>query len=276
MTAIHSYLGATFIEENVAAIPCNRTTAESVFSFSFGGSRGPKINVPISEFVVPREATLENFTFSDGTPACTLSIVPSHSYQAVLGDSFLRSAYVVYDIDNQQIALAQSNLVSTADSIIREITPDSIPGTGACMPALPWNMPALQALDTGSPTSTAAGAATSTMNSAAISSSLRALGSTLPLMQGSVTAVGPAGAMWTGAGIPIPSGRYGAPARTGTNAVRGPTGTGLPTGFPLRRRTPTQISPPIVSVASGAAMEKGIGMFVVLSAVVGVCSLFMV
>jgi hypothetical protein len=270
MTAIHSYLGATFIEENVVAIPCNRTTAESVFSFSFGGPRGPKINVPISEFVVPREATLENFTFSDGTPACTLSIVPSHSYQAVLGDSFLRSAYVVYDIDNQQIALAQSNLVSTADSIIREITPDSIPGTGACMPALPWNMPALQALDTGSPTSTAAGAATSTMNSAAISSSLRALGSTLPLMQGSVTAVGPAGAMWTGAG------RYGAPARTGTNAVPGPTGTGLPTGFPLRRRTPTQISPPIVSVASGAAMEKGIGMFVVLSAVVGVCSLFMV
>lgn len=271
ITAIYSYLGATSIGANPVAIPCNRTTAESVFSFSFGGPRGPKINVPISDFVVPRDPTFENFTFSDGTPACTLSIVPSTSYLAILGDSFLRSAYVVYDIDNQQIALAQSNLFSTADSIITEITRDGIPGISASMPALPWNMAALRALVKESPISnlsTAGGAAASTTIPADVSSAL-------PVMQGSVTAVSPAGAMWTGAGIPIPSGRYGAPARTGTNAVPGSTGSGLPTGFPLRGRTPTQISPPIVSVAIGAAMEKGTGMLAVVSAVLGVCSLLM-
>lgn len=201
ITAIYSYLGATSTGANDVAIPCNRTTAESVFSFSFGGPRGPKINVPISDFVVPRDPRFENFTFSDGTPACTLSIVPSASYQAVLGDSLLRSAYVVYDIDSQQIALAQSKLLSTADGTISEITPDGIPGINASMPALPWNVTALRALGRDSPISnlsTVAGAAASTTIPADVSSALPVV------MQGSVTAVGPAGAMWTGAGIPIP------------------------------------------------------------------------
>lgn len=43
---------------------------------------------------------------------------------ALLGDTFLRSAYVVYDLDNRQIALAQANLNST-DTNVQELTEES-------------------------------------------------------------------------------------------------------------------------------------------------------
>ncbi|KAJ0123276.1 acid protease [Diaporthe amygdali] len=43
---------------------------------------------------------------------------------ALLGDTFLRSAYVVYDLDNRQIALAQANLNST-DTNVQELTETS-------------------------------------------------------------------------------------------------------------------------------------------------------
>lgn len=43
---------------------------------------------------------------------------------ALLGDTFLRSAYVVYDLDNNEIALAQANLNST-DTNVQELTGSS-------------------------------------------------------------------------------------------------------------------------------------------------------
>ncbi|KKY37603.1 putative acid protease [Diaporthe ampelina] len=43
---------------------------------------------------------------------------------ALLGDTFLRSAYVVYDLDNREIALAQANLNST-DTNVQELTGSS-------------------------------------------------------------------------------------------------------------------------------------------------------
>ncbi|POS79998.1 acid protease [Diaporthe helianthi] len=43
---------------------------------------------------------------------------------ALLGDTFLRSAYVVYDLDNNEIAMAQANLNST-DTNVQELTESS-------------------------------------------------------------------------------------------------------------------------------------------------------
>ena len=62
---------------------------------------------------------------AEDIPYCGLHLSPTRSKMAVLGDSFLRSAYVVYDLDNKVIALAQSNNTATpsgVDSDIREIT----------------------------------------------------------------------------------------------------------------------------------------------------------
>ena len=47
----------------------------------------------------------------------------------MLGDTFLRSAYVVYDLDNNEISLAQTDFNSASDNIV-EITngTNGVPG----------------------------------------------------------------------------------------------------------------------------------------------------
>ena len=55
-----------------------------------------------------------------------LGIAPAGSSTPVLGDTFLRSAYVVYDLHNNEISLAQTNFNSTGSNIM-EITNSSVP-----------------------------------------------------------------------------------------------------------------------------------------------------
>ena len=97
-------------------VPCLfATAANATLIYQFGGPTGPTIHVPLSEMV-----TDANFTFADGTPACYLGINPVDTSLGgiiLFGDTFLRSAYVVYDLENLQIALAQANANSTASDV---------------------------------------------------------------------------------------------------------------------------------------------------------------
>jgi len=52
------------------------------------------------------------------TNICVLGILPASEEPYILGDTFLRSAYVVYDLKNNVIGLAQTNFNSTTSSII--------------------------------------------------------------------------------------------------------------------------------------------------------------
>jgi hypothetical protein len=57
-------------------------------------------------------------------------IAPTGAGTSVLGDTFLRSAYVVYDLDNNEISLAQSAFNATTSNVI-EITSAGVPGASA-------------------------------------------------------------------------------------------------------------------------------------------------
>jgi Eukaryotic aspartyl protease len=98
-----------------AYVPCALAREDRNIDFTFSGI---KISVPFNELVLsantPDEPGLE---FDDGTPACVFGIAPSGGGTSVLGDTFLRSAYVVYDLANNQISLAQTNFNSTTDRI---------------------------------------------------------------------------------------------------------------------------------------------------------------
>lgn len=128
---IYSYFGAR-LEFDSAYLPCNLATADVSLTFGFGGANGPKITVPIGDVV----AASTDYSFADGTEACELLINYSADDLLILGDSFLRSAYVVYDLDNHQIALAQSNLSPGAPNII-EIDGKTIPGVASVASAIP-------------------------------------------------------------------------------------------------------------------------------------------
>lgn len=102
-------------EAGAAYVPCslaNDNTNKLEFTFS-----GPKIVVDMNELVLDLVTNSGNKpTFRNGVPACLFGIAPAGSGTNVLGDTFLRSAYVVYDLDNNQISLAQTKFNTSASN----------------------------------------------------------------------------------------------------------------------------------------------------------------
>jgi hypothetical protein len=99
-------------ETSPGNVPCSLNASDESLSFSFGGPSGPTVHVPISELVLD-PITYENGTSSkiDGEPICFFGISTNFfgSIPSILGDTFLRSAYVVYDLDNLLIGIAQTD-----------------------------------------------------------------------------------------------------------------------------------------------------------------------
>jgi Eukaryotic aspartyl protease len=95
---------------------------KETINFGFGGSGGPVISVPLSQLALPLLDSKGNpKNFSNSTPACRFGLAPlTEDFPIVLGDTFLRSAYVVYDLDNKQIVIAPT-IVNTTESNIVEI-----------------------------------------------------------------------------------------------------------------------------------------------------------
>ena len=105
-------------------IACEAKSAKFTFAFGFGGSGGPVISVPLAELVLPQRP---GQTFRDGTPACRFGLAPVGEEEPILfGDTFIRSAYIVYDLDNQLIYLAPTNFNSDKTDIV-EIGGKTVP-----------------------------------------------------------------------------------------------------------------------------------------------------
>ena len=116
-------------------VACDLSTSKATFVFGFGGSSGPKITVPIAQLVRDYDGQT---VFKDGSPACGLQIITSEEDQVILGDSFLRSTYVVYHLEAKTIALANSNVNPSGSPDIQEITSDDIPSIkGAVLSSIP-------------------------------------------------------------------------------------------------------------------------------------------
>ena len=112
-------------------VPCSLGAANATFTFTFGASNGPAIAVDISQFVRPIPNTDGiQITFPNGVDACVWGLQPAGSRPNLFGDTFLRSAYVVYDLETAQIAMAQTNFNSTSSNIV-EFTDKEIPNASA-------------------------------------------------------------------------------------------------------------------------------------------------
>ncbi|TRX98504.1 hypothetical protein FHL15_000578 [Xylaria flabelliformis] len=101
----------------------------TTIDFQFGGPDGPIVRVPIDEIVLDNVKgylniglQLPDLPFND---PCSFGI-QALSGIYLLGDTFLRSAYVVYDLTNKKIGLAQANVNATGTNVM-EITSSGIP-----------------------------------------------------------------------------------------------------------------------------------------------------
>ncbi|KAI1263892.1 aspartic peptidase domain-containing protein [Xylariaceae sp. FL1019] len=101
---------------------------DMTFDFRFGAS-GPLIRVPIDEMILDNVKAYVELGLQlpdlDFDNVCSLGLQALDDYY-LLGDTFLRSAYVVYDISSLSIGMAQANLNSTESNIV-EIGTSGIP-----------------------------------------------------------------------------------------------------------------------------------------------------
>jgi hypothetical protein len=132
----------------VPIVPCNIRSYKGSVDYSFSGA---VINVALNELVVDAY-TYDGSpaSFNDGTPLCYFGILDAGSGNNVLvsvslvvsipfllrfnqGDTFLRSAYIVFDLENEEISIG-TVLFNVSDSKIMEIGKgkNAVPGaTGA-------------------------------------------------------------------------------------------------------------------------------------------------
>ena len=148
--AIFKGLGVVNDTQNGPLLACNDGTDSSAyFSFGFGGTGGPVVNVSLAELLTPVTDEQNNtIPLPDGEAACSFGLQngAEEAGLTILGDAFLRSAYVVYDLDNNQIALAQTKF-NVSDSNIQEISGSSLPGASSA----PSTVSVAMASETGSP-----------------------------------------------------------------------------------------------------------------------------
>ncbi|GAB1209415.1 hypothetical protein APSETT445_008189 [Aspergillus pseudonomiae] len=122
--SLYKKFNATFLEDDgLAYVDCDLMKKDYTVNFDFSGAT---IAVGINELVLRVIAR----DFPEGT--CTFGVVPSGDRQDamyILGDTFLRSAYVVYDLGNNEISLANTNFSPEKDDILEIGTGTSaVPG----------------------------------------------------------------------------------------------------------------------------------------------------
>ncbi|KAK9374905.1 aspartic peptidase domain-containing protein [Lipomyces chichibuensis] len=96
---------------------CTITSVNASIDFYFGGVT---IKVPLNEILYPAVTSSgRQLTFTNGQPVCLLTVASNSDLGvSILGDTFLRSAYVVYDLDNNVISLAQTVFNETKSDIV--------------------------------------------------------------------------------------------------------------------------------------------------------------
>ncbi|TVY87479.1 putative aspartic-type endopeptidase, partial [Lachnellula willkommii] len=109
----------------IVYIDCDimKQSPDLTFNYGFGGPSGLSIAIPINEVVFnlqdilsDPDTQLPTLPFSN---PCAFGIYDGGSTGPyILGDTFLRSAYVVYDLENNVIAIAQTNFNSSSSSVV--------------------------------------------------------------------------------------------------------------------------------------------------------------
>ena len=103
--------------EGAAYCDCRLADTNDTLDFTF---TSPKISVPMRELAINPGPQIDGTyaTFDDGTPLCIFGISPAEGSTAVLGDTFIRSSYLVYDLANNEVSIAQTDFNATKSNVI--------------------------------------------------------------------------------------------------------------------------------------------------------------
>lgn len=110
-----SVLGASYVSSvGLYSVSCNYNTGNVNATFNFSGA---KITVPFTDLIV------------EYSSQCYLAVVQLDQSSesnltpyAILGDNFLRNAYIVYNLDDYQVSLAQAAFTNEEDIEVVTLT----------------------------------------------------------------------------------------------------------------------------------------------------------
>ena len=118
---VATYFGAANVS-NVWIVNCSIAAGQGSVDFGFGDT-GQRISVDFSELALPILYPNGSSITNGAEDACLFGFMPIPDGEDILfGDTFLRSAYVVYDLDKQEISMAPTNFKSTTSNITEIVT----------------------------------------------------------------------------------------------------------------------------------------------------------
>ena len=138
VSMVAAALGAKFDDVAQSYVAdCSMALTPGSLDFQFGGVGGPVVGVPFSELILPFvDAVSGNLiTTKNGRGLCQLGLMGQDdvttAYEGlVLGDTFLRSAYVYYNLDTLSIGIGQTADQATGSSV-QEVSNNSTLPQGA-------------------------------------------------------------------------------------------------------------------------------------------------
>lgn len=107
-------IGATYVSSGLYGMNCPSQDDDRQLVFDFGGFH---IKAPLSSFLI---------TSNGNSNVCFLGMVSQDKLPAILGDLFLTHAYIVYDLDNFEVSMAQADYTGSDENI--EAIIDGVPG----------------------------------------------------------------------------------------------------------------------------------------------------
>ena len=114
--ALANGFGAVDVGDSTYVVPCRFAELNGTIDYSFGGEGGPTIKVPINQVI--GNQVFDSESFDDPSGGCDFGFGPPIIGSVILGDTFLRNAYAVFDLDNNVGALAQAVVEKTGTSSI--------------------------------------------------------------------------------------------------------------------------------------------------------------
>lgn len=131
LTGLANGLGAVYVGEENYVVPCSYSNTNASIRYTFGGEDGPSVVVPLSEVIYGQLVPPRDFA-GHSSGGCNMGVSGPIEGPVILGDTLLRNAYVVFDLDNYQVAIAQARGGQASISSLQVIsTGTELPGVSS-------------------------------------------------------------------------------------------------------------------------------------------------
>jgi elongation factor G len=111
--------GAVFDKkEKGFVIPCSAASSSANVTFGLGETGAAKINVPLDQLILESLGSTFDSGPNKGEQKCFFAVLPSGKGPAILGDTTLRSAYVVFDMANNEAGVACTKFNVNTSNIV--------------------------------------------------------------------------------------------------------------------------------------------------------------